>query len=193
MTQSKLPEGWLTCKDRQAWREWLEASHQKEEAVWLEIAKAHAREPGLRLSEAVEEALCFGWIDGKLYSVDDQRFIIRMSPRRPGSRWSLINKERALSLMAQGKMTPWGLLAIERAKETGAWQTAYTSRSIPDLPPELEEALKGDPEARKALGEWPRNQQIQAITWVADGRRDKTREARAARILELLKKGERLL
>ena len=193
MTQSKMPERWLTCRDRQAWREWLEASHQTEEAVWLEIAKVHAREPGLHLPEAVEEALCFGWIDGKMYSVDDQRFIIRMSLRRPGSRWSLINKERALSLMAQGTMTPWGLLAIERAKETGAWQAAYTSRSIPDLPAELEEALKGDPEARKALGEWPKNQQIQAITWVADGRREETRKNRAARILELLKKGERLL
>ena len=193
MTQSKMPERWLTCRDREKWRDWLEARHQKEEAVWLEIAKAGAREPGLRLPEAVEEALCFGWIDGKMYSVDDQRFIIRMSPRRPGSRWSLINKERALALIEAGKMTPWGQAAIDRAKETGAWEAAYTSRSIPDLPAELEEALKGDPEARKALGEWPKNQQIQAITWVADGRREETRKNRAARILDLLKKGERLL
>lgn len=132
MIEKNMPQNWLTCSNPQEWHDWLNAHHDSETEVWLQIKKVKSKEQGILLSEAVEEALCFGWIDGIMYSSDAQKFIIRMSPRRRGSLWSLINRNRAERMISEGRMTEAGMVAIREAKANGKWQTAYTSKRQPD-------------------------------------------------------------
>ena len=128
MIKKDIPKDWLICKDRDEWHNWLLINHEMETEVWLQIKKVKSKDKGVRLNEAVEEAICFGWIDGLMHSIDTDRFILRFTPRRPGSVWSLINRNRAEKLIAEGKMTEAGMVPIREAMENGKWQTAYTSR-----------------------------------------------------------------
>ena len=96
----------INFKDKQGWRDWLEQNHNKEREAWLVIYKKRSTQSGLRYDEALEEALCFGWIDGKMKSVDDDRFILRYSPRKTNSVWSKINKDKAEKLVDQEAMRP---------------------------------------------------------------------------------------
>ena len=116
MRESGFPEEWLSLRNPQEWHDWLVQKHDQKDQIWLKIKKAHVKGEGVLLAEAVEEALCFGWIDGKMYSLDKESFIIRMTPRRPGSVWSLVNRKRAEALTAAGRMTEAGLAAIQAAK-----------------------------------------------------------------------------
>ncbi|MCW4002590.1 MAG: hypothetical protein NWE95_01575 [Candidatus Bathyarchaeota archaeon] len=134
-------------KDRAGWKTWLEQNHDKESNVWLVFYKKQSGKKGIRLEEAVEEAICFGWIDGKLKRVDDERFILRFSRRKANSAWSKINKERAERLIKSGRMTPAGLAKIEEAKKTGLWDSAYTNKTKEVLPLDLKEALMKDNKA----------------------------------------------
>ncbi|CZR02688.1 hypothetical protein SAMN05216375_12127 [Trichococcus ilyis] len=142
-------EDHLSCRNIQEWHDWLAQNHDQKELIWLKIKKAHAAGEGILLAEAVEEALCFGWIDGKMYSLDKESFIIRMTPRRSGSVWSLINRRRAEALLKAGRMTAAGKEAIQAAKASGKWQAAYSSKEVPDLPAELGQAFRDDPAAAR--------------------------------------------
>ena len=117
----------LSFKNRDEWRKWLEKNYRKEKEVWLVPYKKHVGKIGIQLEEAVEEALCFGWIDGKLRKVDKERFILRYSPRKANSVWSKLNRERVERLVKSGKMTAAGLSVIEEAKKRGSWNQAYTN------------------------------------------------------------------
>ena len=119
---------WLTFTSLSEWHEWLAENHKTASEVWVQINKARSSLPGIRLGEAVEEALCFGWIDSQMHSMDPNWFILRFSPRRKNSPWSLINKNRAEELILQGRMTEAGMKAIEEAKRNGWWDKAYSSR-----------------------------------------------------------------
>jgi uncharacterized protein YdeI (YjbR/CyaY-like superfamily) len=103
------------------WRTWLEANHATASEAWVTISKKAAKEPLVTLAQATEEALCFGWIDSAMRPIDDERFALRYTPRRPGSRWSEVNKRRAMQLIAQGRMTEAGLARIEEARRNGRW------------------------------------------------------------------------
>nr|WP_319469660.1 hypothetical protein [uncultured Trichococcus sp.] len=149
MTESGFPQEWLSLQGPQEWHDWLAKNHNQEEQIWLKIKKAHAAGEGILLAEAVEEALCFGWIDGKMYSLDEESFIVRMTPRRAGSVWSLVNRSRAEALVKAGRMTEAGLAAIQAAKASGKWQVAYSSKEVPELPEELEQAFRDDLAARE--------------------------------------------
>jgi len=128
MIESKMPESWLVCSNMDEWHNWLAHNHFQQSGVWLEIKKTKSKLDGVFLGEAVEEALCYGWIDSLMYSVDSDRFILRFTPRRPNSPWSLINKTRAEALIAQGRMTQAGMKTIYEAQTNGKWDTAYTSK-----------------------------------------------------------------
>jgi len=117
MAKKEIPESWLEVSSRAEWREWLERNHRSGQLVWLRIWKAGTGIPGVTLSEAVSEALCFGWIDGRAMSLDDESYLLRLTPRRRGSLWSKVNKDRALALIGQGLMTEAGYKAIEEAKK----------------------------------------------------------------------------
>jgi uncharacterized protein YdeI (YjbR/CyaY-like superfamily) len=111
----------LGCATAAEWRRWLERHHDTETGVWLLIAKKHATRPGPSLVEATEEALCFGWIDSAMRPVDEERYVLRYTPRRAKSNWSAVNKERAERLIREGRMTEAGLATIEEAKRDGRW------------------------------------------------------------------------
>jgi len=103
------------------WRAWLEQNHADKNGVWVQISKKNASTPKITLEEATEEALCFGWIDSAMRPIDEERYALRFTPRRRGSRWSRPNKERAMRLIEQGRMTQAGLAKIREAEQNGRW------------------------------------------------------------------------
>ncbi|WP_159072170.1 YdeI/OmpD-associated family protein [Trichococcus paludicola] len=187
MTVSGFPDKWLILRNPQEWHDWLAQNHDQKDQVWLKIKKARAEGTGIRLAEAVEEALCFGWIDGKMYSLDEYSFIIRMTPRRPGSVWSLVNRRRAEALVEAGRMTEAGLAAIQAAKANGKWQAAYSSKEVPELPEELEQAFRADPAACKHFEDWPTGEKAHYLFWIAQAKRADTRQNRITETLERAK------
>ena len=110
--------------NRHDWRTWLEANHATANEAWLVIYKKHTGKPGLSYEEAVEEALCFGWIDGVMKRLDEEKYALRFSPRKKGSVWSELNKRRVAKLIKQGRMTEAGLAKVKEAKANGQWRAA---------------------------------------------------------------------
>jgi len=178
MARKEIPESWLEMKDRREWREWLERNHDKEQLAWLRLRKAGAGVQGLLLSEAVSEALCFGWIDGRVMSQGNDGYLLRLTPRRKGSLWSKVNRDRAEALIKQGLMTEAGYKAIEEAKRNGLWDKAYTSRVDPDMPEDLIEALSADPTADSNFREWSASDRSVVVFWIGQAKRKETREKR---------------
>jgi uncharacterized protein YdeI (YjbR/CyaY-like superfamily) len=117
--------------DRVTWRDWLERHHIDKSEIWLVFLKKHVDEPCVTYDEAVEEALCFGWIDGVLRRIDDREHAVRFTPRKPGSVWSESNVVRVERLIAEGRMTEAGMALVRAAKESGAWDEAVSGR--PDV------------------------------------------------------------
>src|SRR5512136_3086462 len=109
---------------RDEWRAWLAANHAIAKEAWLVIHKKHASKSGLSLEDAVEEALCFGWIDGVMHRIDDEKFALRFSPRKKSSVWSQVNKRRVAKLIEQGRMTEAGLAKVKEARANGQWRAA---------------------------------------------------------------------
>ena len=183
MNHTKIPRCWLICHNQLEWNDWLRLHHDSESEVWLQIRKARSIESGIGLNEAVEEALSFGWIDSKMYSLDSDKYILRFTPRKSGSVWSLINRKRAETLMAEGRMTEAGMETIREAQESGSWENAYSSKVKPDVPEDLIEALQKDPLARSNFEKWSNSQKLQAVSWVEQSRKAKTRENRINRVV----------
>ena len=133
--------------DRAAWRGWLEANHAAPDGVWLKFAKKSSPTATVTYPEAVEEALCFGWIDGQVRRHDEHFYLQRFTPRRARSKWSRINVEKAERLIADGRMHAAGLAQIEAAKADGRWEAAYPAQSQAQIPDDLQRALDADPAA----------------------------------------------
>lgn len=178
------PENTLHFENRREWRHWLSEYHDKVDELWLVHFKKHSGVESVTLAGAVEEALCFGWIDGKLQSVDADRYIVRYSPRRPKSVWSKINKDRAERLIASGRMTPAGMVKIEKARKNGLWDAAYTSRRSDKMPADLEAALKQDDEAWSNFRRFANSYRNTYIGWINDAKTEETRRRRIARVVE---------
>ena len=183
----------LSFKSRDEWRNWLEKNHAEEKEVWLIHYKRSAGKVGIRLEEAVEEALCFGWIDGKLKKIDDERFILRYSPRKASSVWSKINRERAERMMKVGKMTAAGLSAIEEAKRSGAWDESYTNLKPDEVPADLLVALAKDKRALHNFQGFANSYRNQYIYWVNSAKSGGTRRKRIERVVEQALQNRKLL
>ena len=140
----------LECPTAADWERWLETHHPDSPGVWLKFAKkgAPAAHTTVTHAEALETALCFGWIDGQIRSHDATFFLQRFTPRRPRSRWSQINRQAAEALIAAGRMRPPGQAQVEAAQRDGRWERAYEPQSRATVPEDLRRALDGDPEAR---------------------------------------------
>lgn len=164
--------------DRDVWRDWLVANHATESVLWLIHYNKASGQPGVKLGDAVEEAICFGWIDGKLKSLDAARYAVRYTPRQPKSVWSLINKERAKRLTAEGRMTPAGLAAVAAGKKSGAWQQAYSSRKRERLPADIRAALMADALAWRNFRGFANSQRSNYIGWVKEAKMEATRQRR---------------
>ena len=170
--------------DRAVWRDWLERHHAEKREIWLIFLKKHLKEPCVTYDEAVEEALCFGWIDGILRRIDDREHAVRFTPRRPRSVWSESNVVRVERLTAEGRMTEAGLALVRAAKENGAWDEAASGR--PDVTPEdLAAALAAVPAADAAWRAWAPSHRRQYIYWVLDAKRPETRARRIAEVVRL--------
>jgi uncharacterized protein YdeI (YjbR/CyaY-like superfamily) len=175
----------LHLKDRTEWRKWLEQNSDRAQEVWLVHYKRHSDQISISHDEAVEEALCFGWIDGKLKSIDKEKYILRYSPRKANSVWSKINKDKAEILIAQGRMTHSGLAKIEDAKKSGIWDTAYTNKLKDKIPTDLEKALKMDPKAFTNFQKFANTYRNMYIGWVVGA---KTGQTRRKRIIEVVQR-----
>jgi uncharacterized protein YdeI (YjbR/CyaY-like superfamily) len=165
------------------WRSWLSDNHPEAPEIWVVIQKKRSSKLGLRYEEAVDEAVCFGWIDGKMNRIDEDSFILRFSPRRKNSIWSRLNRERAERMIAAGRMAEAGLAAIEEAKSNGRWDSAYSSREEPDVPEDLEAALRRSPPAWKNFNNFPNSTKFQYVHWVEDAKREKTRLRRIGEVV----------
>lgn len=176
----------LLSLDKESWRRWLAAKHDRAAEAWLTIRRQGAAGTGLPYEEAVVEALCFGWIDGRMHRVDAERYALRFSPRKPGSIWSRLNRERAEAQIRAGRMTPAGLARIEEAKQNGWWEKAYDSRSKPRPPADLEAALQSAGPAWEGFNNLTNSQQLQYIYWVESAKREETRGKRIAEVVDRL-------
>jgi uncharacterized protein YdeI (YjbR/CyaY-like superfamily) len=170
----------LQVKDRAGWRAWLEKHHAEEKEVWLVLYKKRAARPGLSLEDAVEEALCFGWIDGRLRRIDDQKHILRFSPRRRGSIWSESNKARVQRMIEQGLMTEAGLAKVREARENGEWDRAALREDVSIIPPDLHAALLAKGIAQSGFEEMAPSLRKQYLWWIASAKTDHTRQKRIA-------------
>jgi uncharacterized protein YdeI (YjbR/CyaY-like superfamily) len=168
--------------DRAAWREWLAARHAERTHVWLLLHKKHVEEPSVSYDEAVEEALCWGWIDGLTNRWDERSYAVRFTPRKPGSGWSESNVKRVTRMIAEGRMTPAGLALVDEAKRRGTWDQAASGR-LEVTPPDLEAALAGVPAALQRWEAWAPTDRRQYIAWVLDARRAGTRSRRIADVV----------
>ena len=183
----------LSFKNRDEWRKWLEKNHRKEKEVWLVHYKKHVGKIGIQLEEAVEEALCFGWIDGKLRKVDKERFILRYSPRKVNSVWSKLNRERVERLMKAGKMTAAGLSIIEEAKKRGSWNQAYTNLKRDRIPPDLRKALAEDKRALDNFQRFANSYRNMYIHWVKSATTGKTRRERIEKVVKQASQNKKLI
>jgi uncharacterized protein YdeI (YjbR/CyaY-like superfamily) len=134
--------------DQQAWHRWLEENHGAVAGAWLKLAKKGSPTATVSYLEAIEEALCYGWIDGQVRGHDEHFYLQRFTPRRARSKWSQINREKAERLLAQGRMRPPGLAQIEAAKADGRWDAAYPAQSQATVPNDFQRALDANPQAK---------------------------------------------
>jgi uncharacterized protein YdeI (YjbR/CyaY-like superfamily) len=170
---------------RKEWRNWLEESSSSEKEVWVIIQKKKSRRKGLKYDEAVEESICFGWIDSKMQSIDAERFRLRFSPRKKNSIWSKNNKERAERMIQAGKMTQAGFETIDEAKRNGKWDTAYSSKTVSPIPKDLAKALKENKLAWKNFRKLSNSTKFRYIYWIKSAKKDETRRKR---IIDVVKK-----
>ena len=180
----------LHATDRDKWRSWLEQNHVEEREVWLIFYKAHTGQPNIPYEDSVEEALCFGWIDSLIQKIDEDRYGRKFTPRRPGSKWSDLNKRRVLRMIESGRMTEAGLVLVDFPLSDA--KALPKRRPMPDLPDWLEEALKAYPKAWENFNRLPPSHRLRYIGWISDARKEETRQRRIREAVSLLEKDQRL-
>ncbi len=174
----------VDVKDRAGWRRWLLRHHEQTAGIWLVIHKKGSTSGSLVYDEAVEEALCFGWIDSKPNTLDDARYKLWMAPRKQKSPWSALNKRRVEALMVSGMMSEAGLEAVERAKANGSWDALQHSETL-TVPLDLARALKASPEAKRNFGAFPPSSRRTILEWIHAAKRPETRARRVEETVRL--------
>jgi uncharacterized protein YdeI (YjbR/CyaY-like superfamily) len=175
----------VTARDAAEWAAWLEANHESETEVWLVYWKKASGRESIAWGDAVEVALKYGWIDGLIRTIDEHRYAQRWTPRRPRSKWSLVNKNIALRHIADGEMRPLGLAAVEAAKASGEWERAYTVQPATLVPDDLKARLKASPAAKAQQQRVSRTRWDRWLAWL-DGTEGRTRTRRLNMILRAL-------
>jgi uncharacterized protein YdeI (YjbR/CyaY-like superfamily) len=187
-----IPEGDKSfyAKDRKAWRQWLARNHSKEKKVWLLIYHKTSETPSVYYSEAVEEALCYGWIDSRPSKRDAESFFLSFSPRKPRSVWSKVNKQRVSKLIADGLMQPAGMKMIDLAKSTGMWEALNKIDNL-EMPEDLQKALKKNKKALEYFIAFPPSSKKIILGWVLNAKRAETREKRIKEVVSLAARNQR--
>jgi uncharacterized protein YdeI (YjbR/CyaY-like superfamily) len=176
----------LTCENPAAWEDWLAAHWRGPDGVWLRIAKKGSGVVSVTVGEALDVALCYGWIDGTRRRLDDTFFLQWYCPRRPRSTWSQVNVARVEALQAAGRMQPPGLAAVEAAKADGRWDAAYESQRTATVPPDLAAALDHDDRAKAVFESLGRSERYAVLLPLLKATTPKQRAERVAATLAAL-------
>jgi uncharacterized protein YdeI (YjbR/CyaY-like superfamily) len=183
----------LTVPDARAWHSWLTEHYGDASGVWLVLAKKGTTKPtSLTYDQALQEALCFGWVDGQLGPGDEATFRRRFTPRRPGSSWSKRNVALVELLARQERMLPSGRAAVERAKADGSWGSAYSGQAAIEVPSDLAAALAAHPAAQETFDNLTRANRYGVLYRIETAKRSETRKQRIERLVEMLGRGETL-
>ena len=181
----------VSFESQDAWATWLHKEHSSSDGVWIKIAKKASGIPSVTYPEAVEVALCYGWIDGQMKRVDDDFFVQKFTPRRARSKWSKVNIGKVEELAAAGKMQPAGLAEVERAKADGRWDAAYDSPRTATVPADLEQALDQEPVAKETFDKLTSSQRYSILYSLQDAKRPETRARRIAKYVDMLTEGKK--
>jgi uncharacterized protein YdeI (YjbR/CyaY-like superfamily) len=190
MANTKRDVPIIAFKSQQAWNDWLASQATDSEGLWLKLAKKSSRILCVSKPEAIDTALCHGWIDGQLDSFDENYWLVRFTPRRPSSRWSERNRARALQLIEMGRMLPAGMREIERARKDGRWETAYAPQSTAEVPDDLKAALARNKKASKFFEALDRVNRYAILYRVHNAKKPETRAARIEKFVTMLAAGE---
>ncbi len=182
----------LEVADRAAWQAWLESQHASSLGVWLVIGKQGAVRRTVSYADALEVALCFGWIDGRKQRLDASAWLQKFTPRGPKSVWSRLNRERAEALIRTGEMRPAGLRQVERAKTDGRWADAYEPQRSAAVPDDLQAELDAHPAAREFFETLDSANRYGVLWRLQTARKPETRERRLRRFIEMLERHEKL-
>jgi uncharacterized protein YdeI (YjbR/CyaY-like superfamily) len=182
----------IAFADAASFDDWLDRQSANSAGAWIKFAKKGARESGLNKTEAIDAALCHGWIDGQLNKYDDEHWLVRFTPRKARSKWSQVNKTRASRLVSQGRMRPAGFAQIEAAKADGRWADAYAPASSATVPPDLQDALDANPGAAKFFSTLKGANRYAIIYRIGSVKRPETRARKIAAFVEMLERGETL-
>jgi uncharacterized protein YdeI (YjbR/CyaY-like superfamily) len=182
----------LTFITPSEWDAWLEANDSMSAGVWLRLAKKSAAQATITYAQALESALCHGWIDGQKKSDDEHHWLQRFTPRTATSIWSKINKEKAEALITAARMRPGGIAAIERAKLNGRWDAAYASASTATIPEDLQQALDAHPKAKTFFATLNSQNRYAILFRIQNVKKAETRAKKIAQYIDMLSKGEKL-
>lgn len=174
------------------WEAWLDEHHGTTDGVWLKIARLATGIPSITHPEALDVALCFGWIDGQRKGFDEQWFLQKFTPRRARSRWSQINRAKVEALAAEGRMRPAGVREVERAKADGRWEAAYASPRNAEVPEDLQEALAANEAARKIFATLNSANRYAILHRIGEAKRAETRARRITQFVDMLAEGRKL-
>ncbi|HWT21280.1 MAG TPA: YdeI/OmpD-associated family protein [Variovorax sp.] len=182
----------VECTNAASWARWLRRHHATAAGVWLRIAKKDSGIASIDHATALEEALCWGWIDGQRKSQDEQYFLQRFTPRTKRSIWSQINRAKVLKLIEEGRMQPAGHAEIERAKADGRWDAAYEGVAAATVPPDLQAALDANRKAAKFFATLDSRNRFAVLFRTQSAKKPETRARRIAQFVEMLAKGEKI-
>jgi uncharacterized protein YdeI (YjbR/CyaY-like superfamily) len=177
---------------RREWDAWLSEHHDSSSGIWLKVAKKGSGIDSVSQPEAVEVALCYGWIDSQGRALDDDYWLQRFTPRTARSKWSKINRERASALITSGAMRPAGLREVQRAKADGRWEAAYDSPSTATIPDDLRRALEAEPAALEFFTTLDGRNRYAILHRVHDAKKPETRERRIQKYVAMLAAGEKI-
>jgi uncharacterized protein YdeI (YjbR/CyaY-like superfamily) len=192
-----MNEPTLYAPSREAWREWLETNHASESHIWLIYYKKHTGKPSVPYNDAVEEALCFGWIDSLVQRIDEEKYMQKYTPRKPKSTWSKLNVRRVEKMMKEGKMTPVGMELYNYAVENGLLpdmdeQPAKKEGIFPEVPEYFSQALSQNPKACETFNRLAPSYKLAYLGWIMQAKREETRQRRLKETIELLSAGKKL-
>jgi len=179
------------AKDRERWRSWLGKNHKKATEIWLIFFKKHTGKPGIDYADAVEEALCFGWIDGIVKRVDEEKYAQRFSPRKKNSMWSELNRQRVKKMIAQGRMTDVGLAKYQEdsGSEKG-WRDRLAGAF--EMPADIQAALSSNSSARRNFERFPAGYRRLCIGWIISAKKQETRRKRIREVVALTAENKRI-
>jgi len=188
MTPADLPI--LPFESQQKFADWLAKHHNQSDGVWLKLAKKGSDLPSVTYDEAVETALCYGWIDGQKQGFDEKFWLQKFTPRRSKSIWSKINREKAEKLIASGRMQPAGLAAAELAKQDGRWQAAYDSQKTITVPDDFQAELDKNPKAKAFFETLTSAKRYSFLFRIQTAKKPQIREKRIRQFVEMLERSE---